>query len=74
MVVFDKVLWGTYAVAIRHDENGNGKLDTNFFGMPERGGGTSNNPRTSFGLPLFKNASFMLGQDGLEFVINLNYL
>lgn len=36
---------GTYAVMITHDENGNGKLDTNAIGMPLEGYGFSNNPR-----------------------------
>lgn len=36
---------GSYAVMITHDENGNGKLDTNAIGMPLEGYGFSNNPR-----------------------------
>ncbi len=36
---------GRYAVMITHDENGNGKLDTNLIGMPVEGYGFSNNPR-----------------------------
>jgi len=74
VVVFYNVPWGAYAVAVRHDENGNGKLDTNFLGMPKEGVGTSNNPRTSFGPPSFKDASFMLEEDKLDLTINLKYL
>ena len=36
---------GNYAVMITHDENGNGKLDTNVVGMPLEGYGFSNNPQ-----------------------------
>ena len=36
---------GQYAVMITHDENGNGKLDTNVIGMPLEGYGFSNNPQ-----------------------------
>jgi uncharacterized protein (DUF2141 family) len=36
---------GNYAVMITHDENGNGKLDTNVMGMPLEGYGFSNNPQ-----------------------------
>jgi uncharacterized protein (DUF2141 family) len=36
---------GTYAVQVMHDENGNGKLDTNFMGVPTEGYGFSNNPQ-----------------------------
>lgn len=38
---------GSYAVMITHDENDNGKLDTNVMGMPLEGYGFSNNPRVS---------------------------
>ena len=36
---------GEYAVMITHDENGNGKMDTNVMGMPLEGYGFSNNPQ-----------------------------
>lgn len=36
---------GEYAVMITHDENDNGKMDTNVMGMPLEGYGFSNNPR-----------------------------
>lgn len=48
---------GVYAVAVIHDENGNGQLDTNFFGIPTEGIGISNNPRL-FGKPRFDQAQF----------------
>jgi uncharacterized protein (DUF2141 family) len=35
---------GVYAVAVIHDENGNGEIDTNFLGIPTEGVGVSNNP------------------------------
>jgi uncharacterized protein (DUF2141 family) len=35
---------GTYAVLVMHDENGNGKLDSNMLGIPKEGYGFSNNP------------------------------
>jgi uncharacterized protein (DUF2141 family) len=50
---------GIYAVAMIHDENGNGKLDTNFLGIPIEGLGVSNNP-TLFGKPSFDEAKFNL--------------
>jgi uncharacterized protein (DUF2141 family) len=36
---------GTYAVAVFHDENANGKLDKNFLGIPREGYGASHNVR-----------------------------
>ncbi len=35
---------GTYAAAVYHDEDGNGKLAKNWLGMPKEGFGVSNNP------------------------------
>lgn len=35
---------GKYAIRVMHDENDNGKLDTNAVGMPIEGYGFSNNP------------------------------
>jgi uncharacterized protein (DUF2141 family) len=48
---------GVYAIAAIHDENGNGKLDTNFVGIPTEGIGISNNPRL-MGAPGFEEAKF----------------
>ncbi len=46
---------GSYAVAVFHDANGNGKLDTNFLGIPTEAYGFSNDARGSFGPPDFKD-------------------
>jgi uncharacterized protein (DUF2141 family) len=53
---------GTYAVAVIDDQNGNHKLDTDFFGIPQEGFGISNNPTVSVatGAPKFQKASFSL--------------
>jgi uncharacterized protein (DUF2141 family) len=74
VVVFDDVPYGTYAVAVQHDENANGKLDANFLGMPKEGVGTSNNPKSKFGPPSFDDASFVLDKKAMELTINLRYL
>jgi uncharacterized protein (DUF2141 family) len=49
---------GKYAVASYHDENNNGKLDTNALGMPEEGYGFSNDARGTLGPPRFTEAAF----------------
>ncbi len=36
---FEDIPPGTYALAVIHDENMNGKLDTNFLGVPKEGYG-----------------------------------
>ena len=48
---------GQYAVNAFHDENGNGELDTNLFGIPTEGYGFANDPRTTFGPPDFEDAA-----------------
>jgi uncharacterized protein (DUF2141 family) len=50
---FPGVAPGTYAISVFHDQNSNGKLDTNFMGMPREGVGASNNPKGGLGLPKF---------------------
>lgn len=51
---------GKYAVAIVDDQNGNHKVDTDFFGIPQEGFGISNNPTVSIqtGTPKFSKSSF----------------
>jgi uncharacterized protein (DUF2141 family) len=51
---------GVYAVAIVHDENANGQLDTNFLGIPEEGLGVSTNPRLFGSKPKFNDGRFEL--------------
>lgn len=53
---------GTYAVAIVHDENGNGRLDTLMM-MPREGFGFSRNPAIRMGPPRFADASFAVAAE-----------
>jgi len=55
---FDLQVGKTYALAAYHDANNNGKLDTNFFGIPTEGYGCSNNARGTFGPPAFEDVAF----------------
>ncbi len=55
---------GEYAVAVYEDINGNGKLDTNFLGIPKEPVGTSRDAKGNFGPPKFANAAFKIG-DGI---------
>jgi uncharacterized protein (DUF2141 family) len=48
-----------YAVSIMHDENANGVMDSNLFGIPKEGYATSRNvPHSMLGPPKFDEASF----------------
>jgi uncharacterized protein (DUF2141 family) len=61
---------GQYAVQVMHDENGNGKLDTNFLGLPVEGYGFSNNPQV-MRRPHFDEARFELGSENSSIQIRL---
>ncbi|MDT8449363.1 MAG: DUF2141 domain-containing protein [Wenzhouxiangellaceae bacterium] len=64
---------GTYSLAVIHDENMNGKLDTNWLGVPKEGYGFSNDAKASMGAPSFDRASFLYDGKSLELTISLNY-
>ena len=72
-VVFENLPIGTYAVAVMHDQNGNGQLDTNLFGIPQEGIGVSNNALNTFGPPLFEETSFTLNEQRKVIEITLDY-
>jgi uncharacterized protein (DUF2141 family) len=60
-VVFVGVAPGTYALSLIHDENGNGKLDKNFVGVPSEGYGVSNNKTYALSAPKWDESTFKLG-------------
>lgn len=53
----------SYALAIYHDENKNGKLDKNLVGAPTEAYGFSNNAREMFTAPSFESAKIVLDRD-----------
>src|SRR5215475_7423576 len=71
---FPGVSAGTYAVAVFHDENSNGKLDTKFMGIPREGVGASNDAKGHFGPPKFEAAAFRFSGGRLDLKITINYL
>lgn len=56
LVALEAVPPGTYAVSLIHDANRNGKLDSNFIGIPREGFGFSNDALGKFGPPTFEKA------------------
>tara|TARA_B100000963_G_C22457518_1_gene594125 strand:- start:23 stop:466 length:444 start_codon:yes stop_codon:yes gene_type:complete len=50
--------YGQYAIAVYHDKNKNGKLDTNILGIPLEQYGFSNNARGKFGPASWSEAKF----------------
>ncbi|KZK75142.1 MAG: hypothetical protein A3K90_05320 [Pelodictyon luteolum] len=71
---FRNIPYGTYAVSILHDENGNGKMDKTFIGIPKEGFGVSNNPPIGYGPPSFKEARFEITGKEVEVRVAMNYL
>jgi uncharacterized protein (DUF2141 family) len=57
-----------------HDENSNGKLDTNLLGIPREGVSASNNAKGHFGPPKFDAAAFNFGGGRLDLRITITYL
>lgn len=72
-VRFQGLAEGDHAVAVVHDENGNGRLDT-LMGVPREGFGFSRNPRIAFGPPRFHQASLSLNGEAKRHVIRVRYL
>ncbi|PIW69408.1 MAG: hypothetical protein COW08_07295 [Ignavibacteriales bacterium CG12_big_fil_rev_8_21_14_0_65_30_8] len=69
--VFENIPFGEYAVKCYHDENSNGKMDSNFLGIPSEAYGFSNNARGSFGPPDYEDAKFLFSADNqvIEFQV-----
>jgi uncharacterized protein (DUF2141 family) len=57
-VTYTNLTKGSYAVAVFHDRNKDGVLNTNLFGVPTEEYGFSNNARNTFSAPSFSAASF----------------
>ena len=72
-ISYEGLPYGNYAIAVIHDENGNGKLDT-FAGIPREGFGFSRNPVITFGPPSFSAAHFTLATDADAQQVNMRYM
>lgn len=70
---FSGIQPGTYAISVFHDENSNGRLDTNFLGIPREGVGASNDARGHFGPPSFHDASFVYAGGSMDVKIVIAY-
>jgi uncharacterized protein (DUF2141 family) len=72
-VTFANLRSGSYAVAVLHDENNDGKANRNAFGIPKEGFGFSRNPVLRFGPPKFGEASFVVAGPGVSTQIQVSY-
>jgi uncharacterized protein (DUF2141 family) len=69
---FEDIAPGSYALAVVHDENMNGKLDVNWLGIPVEAYGFSNDASALLGAPSFSAASFPYDGQNLEMTIRLS--
>jgi uncharacterized protein (DUF2141 family) len=70
---FEDIPPETYAMAVIHDENMNGKLDTNRLGIPREGYGFSNDAKGWLGPPSFSATSFRYDGRNLDLTMSLHY-
>jgi uncharacterized protein (DUF2141 family) len=72
-IVFEGIPPGGYAVAAYHDENGNGKLDTGFLGIPTEGLAASNDAKGFMGPPSFEKARVEVGPGETRITVRISY-
>ena len=68
---FEEIPYGTYAIKLYHDKNGNGKLDTNFMRIPKEPYGFSNNARGKFGPAKWDDAKFVFDAKSMSMEITV---
>ena len=64
---------GRYGASVLHDQNSNGKMDTNALGVPKEGYGETNNPKPKLRAATFKESQFDLPAEGASLKISLQY-
>ncbi len=70
---FTGVKPGSYAIALLHDENNNGKADRAAGMMPKEGYGFSRDAPVRMAPPKFRDAVFDLGEGGQRLTIKMRY-
>ncbi len=71
---FSNVAPGTYAIALLHDENDNGRADRALGMMPTEGFGFSRDARVRMGPPDFDDAAIVVGSSPSQQTIRMRYL
>jgi uncharacterized protein (DUF2141 family) len=71
--IFTQLPPGRYAAIIFHDENDNGRLDKNVFGVPTEGYGFSNDARGFLDAPSFDAAAIVVEDADISATITLIY-
>lgn len=71
---FEGLSPGRYAVALLHDENDDGKLNTNRLGIPTEGIGLSNVEKLKLKVPTFEDAAFDYTGGDQTVIVKVLYL
>lgn len=71
---FEQLTPGEYAVAVMHDANADGELNTGIFGIPKEGFGFSRNPKIGTSAPSFQESAIVLSDENTQIQIELRYL
>jgi len=74
MVNFGNLKAGNYAVAVIHDANRDGNLNSNAIGIPTEGFGFSRNPIIRTGPPKFGDSAILVAGPNTNIEIRLRYL
>ncbi len=72
-ISFTGIRPGSYALAVLHDENRNGRLDT-WAGIPREGFGFSRSPKVLFGPPGFDQVRFGIAAGFTRQTVRMQYL
>ncbi len=62
---------GRYAFHVFHDVDNNGKMKSNFIGIPKEPTAVSNDAKGRFGPPKFKDAAVTIGDEAVTVPMNL---
>jgi uncharacterized protein (DUF2141 family) len=71
-IKIDGIPSGKYAIAVHHDENKDGKVNTNFFGIPKEATGASNGAKGKMGPPKYSAAVITIDNSKTQFTIVLD--
>lgn len=72
-ITFENLKAGSYAVAVFHDQNNDGTLNSNVLGIPSEGFGFSSNPEIRTRAPKFSEAAFLVAGPDTNIQIQLKY-
>jgi uncharacterized protein (DUF2141 family) len=71
LFTFENLPFGDYAISVHHDEDNNGKVNSNFLGIPNEGLGASNDAKGFMGPPNFEKAKLKLNKEQITIIINM---